>query len=296
MKTAFITIDPTLKNGKTFKNFSSIINHFQSKGFFNRPSIISVINPSLYPVPLSWYKKAKDKYRDEAKENIHSLCQNAFEYTEVKILQTNSSSNEDIVNEVSRYSQRNGHKLLVASSNDKEGLPRWFLGSFSETAALTASTPVLIIKPSISVKRFSKEARFILAADVSALPTTEDLKWIVREFAGLSVQIDIVYVEQRSHFFADLTQIRKEKKKAVAALKTLERKLKASGIKANAVVLTEQASVAQTLNDYAEKRKAWGLIAVSAQRSFARRLFLGHMARRLLALTDRPFLSLRFKK
>lgn len=295
MPPTIVAIDPISENGKQFEKFCAIIRAFQDKGVFSRTSIASIIHGSLYSVPLGWYHEMKHELAAEALSRITGSCRERIDFDSAKVLLSDSHLNEDLVSQISKYAHRAKHQLLVVSSHSRKGLPRWILGSFSETAALTATLPVLVIKPALAEQDFSRVVRFVLAIDTTSPPSQKHLQWIVKLAKPANAHVDVVYVEPRPRQLIDSLYKRKPKSDAEKILKAFVRDLRANGVNSRLEIRNETKSVAQTIADYAEERKSWLCVTVNANRSATRKLLIGSTARKILSLSNRPFLSLRFE-
>lgn len=310
---ALVAVDPVSKKGEAFKRFCAIIRLFQQKHLLSQSSLVSIIHASLYTVPISWYEDMKNDFAREAHDSIRNDCQGRFEFTDARVLQSQTNSNEDLINQVVRYGQRKSKGLLVVSSNERSGLAHWILGSFSETAALTAKAPVLIIKPYLTEKDFSAKVRLVVAMDATAPLPTEELQWISSMAKKASAEVDLIYVEPQKHFFADKLQklagskkTKKEwaekekqnekgKQELINNLRKVRKFLQAQKIPVHIEVLDEKETIAHTIDDFATQKKAWAIITMGAEKTRGRKLLLGSTTRRLLKLTKRPFLSLRLE-
>lgn len=295
MTSALIAVDPTSKKGKSFERFCSILRLYQQSGILSQTSVASIIHASLYSVPTQWYREMRSQLAKEALDSVTESCNGHFEFDSAKVLISEDHSNESLVSQLTKYGRRTERSLLLLSSNDRTGLPHWILGSFAETATLTAKLPVLVVKPSLDVTDFSKEARFILAVDAHTRVSKKQLRWIVNLARPASAQIDIIYVEPRPRPVLKWLQGDEPQSGAEENLNEISRELSAAGVKTKVLVLKESKSIAHTITDYAEKRKAWLSITINTERSTAKKLFLGSTARRVLSLTERPFLSLRLE-
>lgn len=290
MISALVAVDPTSEKGKSFDRFSAVVRLFQQKEILSRTSIVSAIHASLYAVPFSWYREMKGKFAKEALEAIEKACSRRFDFDGARVLQSDVSSNEGLVSRLASYGRRSGHDLLVVSSNERTGLPHWILGSFSETAALTAAMPVLVIKPHLTDVDFPSEARVVVTVDAAVPPSKKALQWIGKLAKSASAHVHLVYVEPRPR---PLVQKRQPKNLAEGIMKGISHELRKAGVQSTVEILSESKSIAHTIVGLAEVRKAWLTITISAERSSLRKLLLGSTARRILSLTERPFLSLR---
>jgi len=291
-----IAIDPIEPKGQAFERFCEAVNLFHEKGLLSNATIASTIHGSLYVVPHEWYRRMKDRYAKEALDRIEFACLGRFPFLAAKVLQSRSSINEDLVSQLSQYGKRRGCDVLVVGSNNRKGLPHWILGSFAETAALTSKLPVLVVKPHWKDSSYSREFRILVAVDASVPPSASALRWIAKAAAATSAEVDLVYVKPKHRMIVDAVRIPKQTDDAFEALKTVQKALKSEGISAHTHVLDEVKSLAHTLSAFADERKTWLAIAVSTKRSMSYKLLLGSTARRFLALTERPFLSLRLER
>jgi len=293
MKSALVAIDPTSKLGTGFGRFCSILRLFQARGFFPETSVASLIHAALYAMPLAWYREAKDQLLEEAYDTVTTACRGRFEFDSVRVLSCEAHENEALVARLSQFGRRKRKEVLIVSSNDRSGLPHWILGSFSETAALTASLPILVVKPHLKDSDFSREVRFVVGIDAVTPVSEEELDWIAKAAGETRAHVDLVYVEPRPRPVLGFLHEPIQKTDATRVLKRLQAVLKARGTRSSVTLLEESRSVPHTIVEFAENRKAWMIVAGNAERSTARRLLLGSTARRMLTLTERPFLSLR---
>src|SRR5690606_6945260 len=128
--------------------------------------------------------------------------------------------------------------LLIVSSSERRGLPYWLLGSFAETAALTATIPVMIIKPDADEQGFSEHVNFVVGVDVAATPSARALGWIAKAAKICNAHVELVYVKSK---FSPLTNIlKKSKKESTDAQHILQRcsqTLKGKGVQSNISII-----------------------------------------------------------
>lgn len=290
-----MALDSTSCSGRKFKQFVDAIHFFQKKGIIpGRTSIASVYYSSLSPLPLEFYAKEKWKLADEAEIIIKNAATNHFDFESVKVLLSDSSTTEDHVAQISKFAKKYAHAdFLIVGSNDRSGLPLWLLGSFSETAALTALLPVLIIKPYFHTLAFSRIPHFLITVDIAAMPSQAELSWIRSFASSVKARLQLVYVIPRIKPIIDSLQLRKNRYEAMKKLNELKSQLESIDIKVSVAVVDEEVSVGHTIAKVADKSKSWIIVTTSAKRRKIRRLLLGSRARQMLALTKRPFLSIR---
>lgn len=295
MKKAVIALSPSQDLDENLDPFYETLELFQNSGFFVETSVVSVIHPMLYMMPSPWYRDARPRLAKEALEALEKRVRNRFKQQSIKVLQAATDSLEYLAGMISRYAQRSGSDVLIVASNDRTGLPYWILGSFSETVALLARHPTLVIKPHLTRENFAATPHMVVGVDVAVPPTSQDIRWIANAAKLSGATLDLVYVKpQQRRLLHNLAQ-GKAPKSPESILQGLQGKLQKSGVETRVNILDEAVSLAQTLVDFAEQKQTWVIITVAAPRSTLRKLLLGSHARRILTLTRRPFLSLRLE-
>lgn len=295
MKKAVIALSPSQDLDENLDHFYETLELFQNSGFFQETSVVSVIHPSLYMMPTHWYRDSKARLAKEALESLEKRVQQRFKLQSIKVMQSSSDSLEFLATMVSRYAQRSGSDVLVVASNDRKGLPHWVLGSFSETAALLCRHPTLVIKPHISRDDFAAKPHMVVGIDVTVPPSSTAMRWIADTAKTGGAALELVYVKPKPRFLLNSLQQGKAPKSPESILEGLQNKLQKQGLDVRSSVLDEDDSIEQTLVDFSEQKKTWGIITVAAPRTTLRKILLGSHARRILSLTRRPFLSLRLE-
>lgn len=151
----------------------------------------------------------------------------------------------------------------------------------------------MVIKPHIHLSDFSDEVRFVVAVDVAAPPAPTAIDWLARAATICNVNIDLVYAGPQPTSIADTLQQRKYRPDPTRVLQHISKTLRSKGVHSTITLLEQTDSPAHALVEFSDQRKAWATITLAAQRSIAWKLLLGSTARRILALTKRPFISLR---
>lgn len=286
-------VDPIFSKNQSFETFANTIKKFQEYGLLPPVILTSMIHQSVYMVPTAWYYENEDRYAYELRDNIERACENKFNFRSIHVLKAKSSSNRFLIEQLSNYLKRIKSSLLIVLSSNSRGFPYWLLGSFAETAAFSASTPVLVIKPQAKKLAFSSKVRLTVALDEVASYSSKQLEWIA-DIAHMSkAHVDLISVKPSHQGI--LSSLRKPVKSSFSDknLKSFEKFLLKKGISTSLRVVKEKESIAQTIVDFAEKTKSWVIITISTDRKFMRRVLLGSTSRRILAITKRPFLSLR---
>jgi len=290
------SVEPILQRPKSFDSYVRQIRLFQQRRLIPTSTIASMIHSSLYMVPMSWYSENKNRYAKDAQREIKKLCTGLFDFDQIKVLQADSSSQEYLVEKLSKYAKRVQGDLLVVLSSNRAGLPYWLLGSFSETVALTADLPVLVFKPHTKESDFSNKVRILVAFDVAATYSKKEISWLIDLAKNTNAHVDLVYAKPNQSRIFDSLLLPKKQKDAGLNLDVITSDFRKEGVSASVKVLKESDSVAESIVEYADQRQSWMIVTISTQRQWARRLLLGSTARKILTLTKRPFLSLRLPK
>jgi nucleotide-binding universal stress UspA family protein len=295
MKKAVIALSPRQDLDENLDHFYDTLKLFQDKGFFADTAVVSVIHPLAYLMPMQWYKDMRGRLAKEAHQDLEKRVQQRIHYQTIKVLQSSTDSLEYLASMVSRYAQRIGSDVLVLASNARTGLPHWIMGSFSETAALLARHPTLIIKPHIPPEQFASAPHMVVCVDVIAPPSAQELRWIATAAKTGGATLDLLYVKPKPRPLFAAMQPGKTPKDPQKVLDDAQKKLEKAGVSVRSSILDEGSSLAQTVVDFAEQKQTWAIFTVATPRSTLRKLLLGSQARKILALTQRPFLSLRLE-
>jgi len=293
LRNVVLAMDPTVNRRGSFSAYSGIVSKFQKIGAIPSVRVVSMIHQSLFMVPPEWYYQNKDRYAEETRDQLESALKTELRFKAIHVLKGKSSSNRLLINELSAYLKKIHSELLIVFTSNRTGIPYWLLGSFAETAALSASTPVLVIKPHTKGLSFSRTPRFTVALDPQKQVSKEHIDYILRFARPADAQIDLVGVKKVQRAF--LGKIRKQKIESahLAPLKDAERELTRAGLKVNLELLPESKSVPETVVKYSETKKSWGILCPSAVDRSGSDLLLGSTSRKILTLTKRPFFAVR---
>ncbi len=282
---------PVFEGAKPLSKFADTIKTYQEAMILPRISIVSLIHSSLYMVPTSWFRENENKYAREVQLKVDHSCHNKFDYKSVTVLKAKASTNQFLVEHLSEFLTRIRSDLVVVMASNRKGARYWLLGSFAETAALTCSKSVMVVK---SQKiELAKKPRLTVAVDSNAKYTSKDINWLIGLALPGQVQLDLLFVRPKPS--GVLTALRKPKHPRIAdkELKKLEQELKRKGISTSLTFAKERDSIAETIVEFSDKKKSWGIVTISTERSLTRKLLLGSTARKILKLTKRPFFSIR---
>jgi len=290
-----VAIEPIPERSHSFDYFTETICRFQKFNVFSSTSVVSIIHSALYVLPKSWYYERESKLASEAKALVGKHCRDRFSFDSIKILKGKATNNSSLVEEASVYLKKISSSLLVVLSSDRAGVPYWVLGSFAETAAFTSSNSVLVVKPQGRSLEYSSKPRFTIALDSSVEYSKQQIDWIVDLAMPSKAQVDLVSVNPKlSGMFSSIKKLEHQKLPDIE-LNRVKDYLFRVGIFATLHILKEEGSVAETVVKFADKRKSWGIIAISTERKLIRKFLLGSVARKILIFTKRPFFAVRVK-
>jgi len=283
---------PVFERAINSSKFADTIKAYQDAMILPPVSIVSLIHSSMYMVPMSWYYENEDRYAYEAQSKIDQTCHGRFNYDSVRVLKAKESANHFLVEQLSAYLDRLRSDLLVVLASNRKGVPYWLLGSFAETAAFTCTTSVMVVKPQSKIE-LSTKSRLTVAVDADAKYSSRDINWLLRLAMPAEVHLDLVCVRPNPSGVFSALRKPEHPRIAVKELKKFEQELKKAGVATTLSFVKEANSVAETIVDFADKKKSWGIVTISTERSLARKLLLGSTARKILMLTKRPFFSVR---
>jgi nucleotide-binding universal stress UspA family protein len=281
MKSGIIAIDPTAVSGKSFERLCSFIRLYQKHGLFSKLGVVSLMHSGLYSYPLRVYRDEKPKLARETKTAMLNSLRNRLDFTSVSVIPSSSSGPAVLVERLEREAEKDRAGVIILGSHDRSGLPYWYLGSFSETAAFTSKIPVLIVKTGLTAASLAEKPHMTVAVDASTLPGVRSLQRIILTASNLGAEVDLVYVRPEG----DLDEAVKIR------LERLRSMFSRSGVKAKMLILRRNASIAQTVADHARARGSWLLVTYSAAKKGLGQKLMGSVARKILTLSRTPFLS-----
>ncbi len=289
-------LDPRPKDKRGFDSYARLIRQFQGKGLISHSTVVSLVHPGLYMVPSSWYQENKHTYAFQARREVETQCREQFDYSDISILVADEPSSQFLVEKLSAFAKKLQSDLLVVLSSNRSGLSYWFLGSFSETAALTAKVSVLVLKPQIKSSDFSKNVRMVVALDLDVTYSTREITKIIDWAKKAKSHVDLIYAQRKSTVLSPSLRSSNKQRDAENKLNKIASYFKKANVRTSVVVIDKENSTAEAIVKYADSRKAWMILTISTERAFSRKLLLGSTARRILSLTKRPFLSLQLEK
>src|SRR5690606_35004459 len=121
-------------------------------------------------------------------------------------------------------------------------------------------------------------------------------RWVATLANSANADVDIVYVKPRQGKFLKAAPVSKENRDVDKTLASFASELKKSGVSSSRSILKSSGSTAQTIIQHSAKRKSGKIVTICTRRKGFRRLLMGSTERRVLSLTKRPFLSVRFGK
>lgn len=293
LENVIVAVEPPIKERSlSLARFAATIKSYQEAEVLPSVSIVSLIHSTMYMVPVSWYYENRNKYAIEANVKVDQACQKRFEYNAIEILQAKSSANHFLVEQLSDFLRTVESDLLVVLASNRTGVPYWLLGSFAETAALTCAKSVMVIKPNTKLE-LSTKPRITLAIDADAKYTQKDIRWLIAFALPAKVQLDLLFVQKQPNKVLSILRSKKKPKTNMKELEIFINEFSKAGIKTTLTITKAENSVSEPIVEFANKKKSWGIITISTERSLTRQLLLGSTARKILTLTHRPFISVR---
>jgi nucleotide-binding universal stress UspA family protein len=269
-----------------------MVKYFQEHGLFTQLDIVSVIHRNLYILPASEYRKLESKLLKEAHASLQFHLKQQLNFQKVRVIASGSTFPEDNVGIISDMARRLKAEVLVVGGSGRQGLAYWMLGSFSETATLTATVPLLVLKRQIDITRFGKNPVIVLAVDIEYPPRQNVLKRVSQLARRLKASTRILYVLPKPRLIHKVLE--KPKRPNIISLnQKFKSQLQSGQTKPRFVIKREGKTIAHTINEYAESQRAWAIVLTRSNRGRMHKLLLGSTARRTLALSKLPLLVLR---
>lgn len=303
MKRAVIAIEPLLANLRAAEKLSPNIDSYtqqihalQERHVIPISSVVSIIHPGLFLAPISWYVQNEFRYASEVKSALERVCTGRFNFDAVRVLAGEDSTNQLMVELLDEYAGDVGSGLLVVLSTNKVGVPYWSIGSFAETAALTANLPVLVIKPNSPPAVKLKELRLLLAVDAAAAYTKGELDWLAELCKKTAPHVDLVHVKSIRGSFLNFLDNSTDPVTPDSVLDSFKEAVEPYTLSTSVHVLENSNSVAECITEFAKQRNSHLIITVAKHRNSLSRLLLGSTARKILSYSNRPFLNVQLGK
>jgi nucleotide-binding universal stress UspA family protein len=293
MKRAVLAVDPTTFTNSWTQKVFNLVGYFQDHGLFTQLDIVSVIHPNLYILPTSGYRKLESKLLKEAHASLQSQLKEQLNFQKVRVIASDSTFPEDNVRIISDMTRRLKAEVLIVGGSGRQGLAYWMLGSFSETATLSATVPVLLLKQQIDVTRFRKNPVIVLSVDIEYPPRRKVLKSVGELAMRLKASTHVLYVLPKSRLIHKVFEKPEDLPNLVSAHQKLKTQLQSHQIKPRFVIKNESKTIAHTINEYAESQHAWAIVLTPSNRGRMHKIMLGSTARRTLALSKLPLLVLK---
>jgi nucleotide-binding universal stress UspA family protein len=293
MKRAVLAVDPTTFTNSWTERVFSMVKHFQEHGLFTQLDLVSLIHRNLYILPTSEYRKLESKLLKEARASLQFHLKPQLNFQKVRVIASDSTFQEDNVGIISDITRRLKAEVLIVGGSGRQGLAYWMLGSFSETATLTATVPVLVLKQQIDKTRFGKNPVIVLAVDIEYPPRQNVLKRVGELATRLKASTHFLYVLPKPRLIHKVLEKPKERQNILSLSQKFKAQLQSRQTKQRFVIQKESKTIAHTINEYAERQRAWAIVLTPSNRGRMHTILLGSTARRTLALSRLPLLMLR---
>jgi nucleotide-binding universal stress UspA family protein len=189
MKVAW-SIDPFEKNDQVIVNADTLVRSLHA----DHIEVIYVAAPSETALSLAFEIPEDHRFSGYPMMLIQEkLKRLKIRYSVITILKVNSTSKSDQVEEYSNYLQDNKFDFVVLATHAREGIERFFQGSFSEAMILNAKTNLIIFNPKDKVS--SKIKKVLFAHDLSKT-ATRNLQKIDKFAKQISATVEVDYVSE----------------------------------------------------------------------------------------------------
>ncbi len=191
-----------------------------------------------------------------------------------------------------RLAQERSADLVTLFTHSRQGLPRFFLGSFAETAVHRSKVNLLMVNPKSNLP---KRIRRVLFLSDFTDSSTKQLKQVLRMCRNLDAELTIFHAAQ---FIYKVSLHEKSPealsyRRRVDRLKTRFEKLcQTSGVACQIIINSEFKMVADSALECARKKKS-DLIVVAAQTGSLSALIGGSITRQVLRSSTKPVLVLK---
>lgn len=243
---------------------------------------------------------AVDKATSTAGEQLLEKIAKKFKLPKLerlKILRSTNSRKSAQTQDLLEFAKKKKSQLIVLGSHGRSGPKRWVLGSFAESLALKAKTPLLIVKPQskrpmqfqeiLFPTDFSKESKNVFAHILKTAPI-KDTKITIFAKLGMVGLPSIDYVYVSSEYYDSL--IKEEEAhvaKESAKLLLLAKKI---GFKVEFAIDRNRAtSVADAIIEKAKR----GLIVMAAKSGPAESILIGSTTQQVIRGAEVPVWVLR---
>jgi len=225
---------------------------------------VFILQSGRFPLPNSAAPLDQEAIFKKQQALLSSMLRNS---TQVKIIPLRIISpakgvSQSAVNALLAYAKKSRCSAIVLSTHARKGLPRFFLGSFVETALLSSRIPLLVVNPAYaptdSIRRIlfatdlSKNSSAALGSVIAAARERRasliilHVSNFMRDNVAASFGPAAIYYENR----------RKDIEARKGVLKKMAEKARKSGIAAHGILLPESQDMAGTIAMVAKRQRA----------------------------------------
>lgn len=235
---------------------------------------ISYTEVPLASMSLDQLQELSHEKLKETKKHIDTITGGKIHvYTETKL--------GDVSEEVEKLCETLDPFAIVIGTRGVTGVGRFFMGSNTLSILKKVDTPVFVIPPGVSFKKFTKVGLATDMHDVVESTPVEPIKQIINTF---NAELHVLNVDFERRNFSPATPE-----------ETLNLDTMLAGM--NPVYdFIENKDVDQGLNDFAERNNIDLLITLPKKHSFLEKIFEKSHTRELIHETNIPLLCLQMKK
>jgi nucleotide-binding universal stress UspA family protein len=294
METAVLAVNPTLPDEPVrLIQLQQQVKELQERGLFGWLGIAAVVNPELYPYPLSFYQTVKAGLKHQARSALTASLEKEISFHRLRVLETPTSGQAGVAKHLSRQASKWKVSVLVVSHEERRSLFSRLVKSVSEAAAFTSKVPLLVLKPehALELRRFG--SGILLALDPFHPPSPRALAHVVGSAKPMGSLVRVVTVRVRRRGLGRALRETAPMDLTLREMARAERLLHCAGLSTQSEVIEQEGSVAETLEAYAERHRACMIAVTSPRRGFFRRNLVGSTVRGLIRGSKRPTFVLR---
>jgi nucleotide-binding universal stress UspA family protein len=161
------SVDPFEETSETNPQISMILKKLLQHGSSVHP--VYVLSPDEYQTELEW----NAPWSKQIRPTTQRILENYLEKTQVQglkppqVIIEKRSSLKRAVRALISYSEQIHAQTILVGTHAKQGISRFFLGSFAETLLLHSKTPVLVVGPHSESPQGTSE-KILFATDFSS--------------------------------------------------------------------------------------------------------------------------------
>ncbi|MNJ94850.1 Universal stress protein family protein [compost metagenome] len=293
MKSGLVALNPHSGEAPSLNNLCLQIHYFQKHGLLKKLDVVSLVHANFFPYPVSVYQDLKNQILNDVKRSLEKGINNCFDYEKLEVIEALESNNDDLVETLSQLAEQRKVNVLILGLDTSDNGYRWLFGGVSQTAALSAFGPTLIMKVNEAPAILPDEPSVLLAIDTTAPPSQQAVEKLQGVLAPMNSKIYLVHVKRKASFLSSLAKKAQSPKEIEDILLQSEKIFKELGMSCSAEILEEGKSFSHTIADYVDAKGIWVTAVTSPSRDFKHRVLWGSTTQSLLSHLKCPVLVLR---